>query len=267
MNKALAKLHDRITHANSLVCVGLDSDFSKLPEQFLTHETPQFAFNQWIIDQTHEYVAAYKLNLAFYEARGAQGWVELELTMRYLRNKYPEIFTIADAKRADIGSTNLGYVQALFDHLGFDAVTINPYLGSEAIEPFLAREDKVSIILCKTSNPGSDELQDLEVGGTSKLWQVVAEKVSRNWNKKGNCMMVVGATYPEEMAHIRKIAGDMPFLVPGIGVQGGDLAGTLKAGLTKQGRGLVINSARGIIFSHDPQAATQDLHQQINSYR
>lgn len=277
MSEGIEKLNTRITSANSLLCVGLDAEYTKLPEQFLSHETPQFAFNKWVIDQTHEYVMAFKPNLAFYEAQGAQGWQELALTMRYLRNEYPDVFTIADAKRADIGSTNMGYVQAIWDELGFDAVTVNPYLGSEAILPFLERKDKVPIILCRTSNPGAGELQDLEITRgyrhsgagkkTKKLWEIVAHKVVNEWNSRGNCMMVVGATYPQEMKEVREIAGEMPFLVPGIGAQGGDLEATLEAGLTEEGRGLVINSARGIIFSSSPRQAAQDLFQQSNQLR
>lgn len=266
ISHAIEKLETRIKAANSLVCVGLDADFDKLPERFKALPEPQFEFNKWIINQTHEFVCAYKPNMAFYEARGEQGWHELNLTMEYLIEYHPDIFTICDAKRADIGNTNQGYVSALFDQLGFDAITLHPYLGQEALEPFLEREDKVSIILCKTSNPGSSELQD-QVLGEKKLWQSVAELVSRKWNSRNNCMLVVGATYPDELKQVRQIVGEMTLLVPGIGAQGGEVAATVKAGLNSQATGLIINSARAIIFADDPRGGAQDLQQAINQHR
>lgn len=248
----------RVKAITSMLCVGLDSDIKKLPAKFANQKFPQFEFNKWIIEQTHDLAAAYKPNAAFYEARGSQGWHELQMTMDYLRSEYPEIVTILDAKRADIGSTNEGYVTAIFDQLGFDAVTLHPYLGEEALQPFLARKDKACIILCKTSNPGAGELQDLELGEAGKkLWHIVAETVSQTWNKNGNCMLVVGATYPEDLAAIRKMVGDMIFLVPGVGAQGGEVK-DLKAGVTAEG-GMIINSARGIIFAKNPREAAQTL--------
>lgn len=263
---ALQKLVDRQKKSDSLLCVGLDSDMAKIPERFLKMKQPQFSFNTWIIDQTHQFAAAYKPNMAFYEARGDQGITELKLTLDYLQERHPEIMTICDAKRADIGSTNLGYVTSYFDWFGFDAVTLNPYLGREAIEPFLARSDKACIILCRTSNPGSGELQDLVVGPDKvPLWQVVAQKVATDWNANQNCMLVVGATYPEEMAQIRQVSGDMPFLVPGVGEQGGDLRAVLRAGLTKNQEGLLINASRSIIFAADPAAAAKTMVDQIRA--
>ena len=186
--------------------------------------------------------------------------------MDYLHANYPDVFTICDAKRADIGNTNNGYVTAIFDWLGFDAMTIHPYLGSEALEPFLKRADKVSIILCRTSNPGAGEFQDIETAG-EPLWQAVAKKVSKEWNKNGNCMMVVGATYPAEMKKIREIAGDMTFLVPGIGAQGGSVKDAVGAGLNSEKKGMIINSSRGIIFSADPAGEARKLRDEINKYR
>jgi orotidine-5'-phosphate decarboxylase len=250
--------------SKSLLCIGLDSDFAKIPKRFYDEQFPQFEFNKWIIDQTHEYVSAYKPNLAFYESQGMQGWHELKLTLDYLEEKHPDIFTIADAKRADIGSTNEGYVTAIFDRFGFDAVTLNPYLGEEALRPFLERQGKTCIILCKTSNPGSGEFQDLPVGNKNEpLWQVVSERVAKKWNKAGNCMLVVGATYPKELAVVRKIVGEMVILVPGVGTQGGDLQAVLKHGTTKQGKGLLINVGRSVIFAQDPQAVIAELASQI----
>lgn len=268
------KLHDRQKKLHSLLCVGLDSDIAKIPHRFHSLKYPQFEFNKWIIDQTHEYVCAYKPNIAFYEARGDQGIKELKMTAEYLQENHPDIFTICDAKRADIGNTNEGYVKSIFDWYGFDAVTLNPYLGREAIQPFLDRKDKVSIILCKTSNPGGGEIQDVQVrhpepdnesmakskgeessnsGSASvPLWQLIAYKVAREWNENDNCMLVVGATYPEQLAQVRQIIGTMDILVPGVGSQGGDLQQTLDAGLTPGKKGLIISISRSIIFAKDP---------------
>ncbi len=256
------KLDQRAKQVNSLLCVGLDSDINRLPERFLTQEYPQFEFNKWIIEQTHQHVCAYKPNLAFYEARGEAGWKELAMTTKYLRQNYPDIFLIADAKRGDIGSTNEGYVTAIFDELGFDAVTLSPYLGQEALQPFLERKDKACIILCRTSNPGAGEFQDLVTDG-KPVWQRVAQNVAKKWNKNGNCMLVVGATYPQELEQVRQAVGEMWLLVPGIGAQGGDLEAVLKVGLNKQGRGLVINSSRGIIFADDPENESKKLFASI----
>lgn len=263
----LEKYNQRVDQVNSLLCVGLDSDLAKIPDQFKSMEYPQFAFNQWIIDQTHQYVSAYKPNSAFYEARGDRGLHELRLTTAYLKEKYPTIALILDAKRADIGSTNEGYVTAIFDWLGFDAVTLHPYLGREALEPFFKRQDKACIILCKTSNPESGELQNLILNSGEKIWQKVAIKVSQQWNQNGNCLLVVGATYPEEMKQVRELTGEMTFLVPGIGAQGGELSSVMKAGLNKEKKGLIINSARGIIFAPDPSLAVKQLRDEINQYR
>jgi len=262
----LDKYNRRVDAIDSLVCVGLDSEMEKIPARFSDDEFPQFAFNRWIIDQTAEYAASVKPNMAFYEARGAQGLNELQMTMEYLRAQHPEIVTICDAKRADIGNTNRGYVTAVFDEMGFDAVTLHPYLGREALAPFLERTDKGCIILCRTSNSGAGEFQDMDVEGRP-LWQAVAEKVDGDWNSSGNCMLVVGATYPDEMRAIRALAPQMTFLVPGVGAQGGDAASVVAAGLDAHGRGLMISSSRGIIFSDDPAGAARELRDEINAAR
>lgn len=259
---ALAKLQARMGSVGSLVCVGLDSSLGRLPERFDRENHPQLVFNEWVIEQTLPYAAAYKPNLAFYEARGAKGWDELARTMELLRSMAPDVFTIADAKRADIGPTNAGYVTGLFDELGFDAATLHPYLGAEALRPFLEREDKACIVLCRTSNPGAAELQDLEVGG-APLWETVATRVRDGWNAKGNCLLVVGATYPTELARARELCPDLTFLVPGVGAQGGDAATVVAHGLDAAGRGLLINSSRGIIFADDPAAEARKLRDQI----
>ncbi len=247
---------DKIVKKNkSLVCVGLDQN--------------QFLFNKKIIEATHDLVCSYKLNTAFYESIGYEGINALKDTCDYLVKKYPEIPIIIDAKRGDIGNTNQGYVQFIFKYLGADAVTVHPYLGEEAIRPFLDCKDKGIIILCKTSNPGSDEFQNLYLvndrGPDKKLlYQIVAENVAKKWNKNKNCMLVVGATYPDELKVVRKIVGDMTLLVPGIGAQGGDLEATLKVGLNSKKQGLIINSSRGIIFSQNPRDEAMKLRNEIN---
>lgn len=263
---AMDKLARRVGQVNSLLCVGLDSDISKIPTRFQKRKYPQFEFNKWIIEETHEFVSAYKPNTAFYEARGEMGWHELKMTMEYLRENYPNIFTICDAKRADIGNTNEGYVSGIFDWLNFDAVTLNPYLGREALLPFLERKDKVSIILCRTSNPGASEFQDL-LSNRRPLWQTVAEHVRDDWNANNNCMLVIGATYPGELAIIRKLIPGMSFLIPGIGAQGGELGAVLEAGLGQDKNGLLINSSRGIIFSAGPAVEAKKLQVEINNSR
>ncbi len=251
------KLDSIVKKNKSLVCVGLDSDVRKIPQG------GQFLFNKTIIQATADLVCSYKLNTAFYEAIGHEGINALKDTCNYLRQKYPEIPIIIDAKRADIGNTNQGYVQFVFTYLGADAVTVHPYLGEEAIRPFLDQKDKGIIILCRTSNPGAGEFQDLLIDG-KPLYKIVAENVVNKWNANKNCMLVVGATYPDELREVRKIVGDMTLLVPGIGAQGGDLEATLKAGLNSKKQGLMINSSRGIIFAKNPRDEAMKLRNEIN---
>lgn len=246
------KLDKIVKKNNSLLCIGLDQS--------------SFASNKKIVDQTFDLVCAYKPNSAFYEAEGAKGIEELKKTCDYIKEKHPNIVIILDAKRADIGNTNEGYVKYAFDYLGVDAITLHPYLGSEAIKPFLDRIDKGCIILVRTSNPGAGEFQDLKIGKKT-LYQIVAEKVSKVWNKNGNCLMVVGATYPEELKEIRKIAPNVTFLVPGIGAQGGDVEKTVKSGLDKNNAGMIINSSRAIIFAQNPRQEALKTKNLINSYR
>lgn len=240
------KLDKIVAKNNSLVCVGLDQG--------------EFEFNQKIIEQTHDLVCAYKPNFAFYEALGTKGWENLKKTVEYIQRYHSGVVTIADAKRADIGNTNAGYVKAIFDELKFDAVTVNPYLGREALQPFLDRTDKGIIILCKTSNPGSGEFQDL-------IWEKVARNVANEWNRNNNCLLVASATYPEELAKIRQIVGEMTLLVPGIGAQGGEVEKTVRAGLNSKRAGMIINSSRGIINASNPQLEAQKLRDEINKYR
>lgn len=253
---AINKLNVRVEATKSLLCIGLDADLSKVPDGFYDKNYPQFEFNKWIIDQTHQFAAAYKPNLAFYEGRGSAGWWELEMTMRYLRENYPDIFTIADGKRADIGSTNVQYAVELFENLEFDAVTLHPYVGQEALQPFLDYKDKVSIVLCKTSNSGSGEFQDLLVDG-EPLWKVVARQVSQKWNSNNNCMLVVGATYPETLKEVRQEIDDMWLLVPGVGEQGGEMKTVIEMGANSYGKGVLINVSRGIIYGKSPHMLAQ----------
>lgn len=268
------KLARAVAKNNSLLCVGLDPDVAKMPAKIAKARNPLFTFNKSIIDATADLVCAFKPNSAFYEAYGADGIKQLKQTADYIRQKYPYLTLILDAKRADIGNTNDGYVEYVFDYLGMDAVTLHPYLGSEALKPFLARKDKGLIILCRTSNPGAAELQDVKVKG-KPLYEHVASLVAKNWNVKNNCLLVVGATYPKEMKVIRSIVGpDMPFLVPGVGAQGGDVKATVKAGVNAKSEGLIISSSRATIFAssgHDFAEAAREhamsLKNEINMYR
>jgi orotidine-5'-phosphate decarboxylase len=227
------------------VCIGLDPVLEKIPK---VTKGNFFEFNKAIIDKTHDVVLAYKPNSAFYEAKGAEGIEELKKTCDYLSKNYSDIPIILDAKRGDIGSTNEGYVAFAFDYLRVDAITIHPYLGKEAVKPFLDRKDKGIIILCKTSNPGSGEFQDLKIDGKT-LYEIVAQKVITEWNENGNICFVVGGTYPEEFKTVRKIVGNVPILIPGIGAQGGDLEKTVRNGKDDNNQGMIISSSRGIIFA------------------
>lgn len=265
----LDKLNQRIDQTKSLLCIGLDSDITKIPHSFLQTDNPQFAFNRSIIDATQDICCAYKINSAFYEANGLKGWMAMAQTIDYLHQNIPQALIIMDAKRADIGNTSAQYAQAFFETLRCDAITLHPWLGKEALAPFLAYPDKASIILCKTSNLGGNEIQDWSIHDQNKaipLWQKLARQVSQEWNELKNCMLVVGATQPEALKIIRSEVGDMPILVPGIGAQGGDLKAILTAGLTANKRGLIINASRSIIFAESPRTAAMDLHQAIQSH-
>lgn len=266
MNAVIQKYDRRAEQLNTLLCVGLDADPARIPARFTSEPHPQFAFNRWVIEQTAPYAAAFKPNIAFYEGRGTDGLNELKMTVEYLREHHPDVMTICDAKRADISTTNDGYVRAIFDLLGFDAVTLNPYLGGEALRPFLDRTDKASILLCRTSNPGSGEIQSLTVEG-KPVWKIIAERVRDRWNTHGNCMLVMGATYPDELREVRSVVGDMTLLVPGIGTQGGSVEQTVQLGRNRAGRGLIINASRGIIFADDPAEAARQLRDAINACR
>lgn len=261
---SLRKLEARMDSSRSLLCVGLDPEMGRMPERFGRASYPLFSFCREIVDSTAEFAVAFKPNAAFFEAHGARGWDELAMVFAHLREQYPDHFSICDAKRGDIGSTNRGYVRAVFDGFGADAITLHPYLGAEALRPFLERQDKASILLCRTSNPGAGELQDLLLGGRP-LWEHVAERASTDWNAHQNCMLVVGATWPEEMRRIREIAPEMSFLVPGIGAQGGDVNTIVRAGLRPDGKGLVLSSSRAILYSERPAEAARAARDTINA--
>jgi len=263
---AVKKYNQRVDAINSLVCVGLDSDLNKIPDSYKKYALPQFEFNRHIMAETAEFAAAFKFNMAFYEARGEDGLKELALSVAYARDSHPDILTICDAKRSDIGNTSAAYAYAVFEELGFDAVTLNPYLGRDALQPFLDYKDKACIILCRTSNDGSGEFQNLEIDG-KPLWQVVAERVATEWNTNNNCMLVVGATYPKVLEQVRAVVGDMTLLIPGIGAQGGDIETVIQSGHNSQRKGLMINSSRSIIFAEKPASATQYLRDAINACR
>ncbi len=255
--------------ANSLVCVGLDPDPARMPADIISQPRAFFAFNQRIIDATSGIAAAYKPQIAFYSALGKES--ELVDSISYLRERAPAALVILDAKRSDIGNTAEAYAREAFDRYAADAVTVNPYMGEDSVAPFLVRPDRGAIILCRTSNPGARDFQDLSVDG-KPLYVHVAERAVTHWNQRSNIMLVVGATYPSEMAALRRAHPDVPFLVPGIGAQGGDLEATLAAGLDARGAGLLINSSRGIIYAGGGsadgiRAAAMELREAINRRR
>lgn len=263
---AVTKYEARVMAANSLLCVGLDSDAERIPARFKAEDSPQFAFNRWIIDQTADYASAFKLNVAFYETQGESGWAAMRQTVAYLKLHHPQVLVIADAKRGDIGNTSANYAAALFDDLDFDAVTLSPYLGQVALQPFLDRTDKGCIILARTSNPGAMEFQGLLVEGRP-LWEHVITRVRDHWNSNGNGMLVVGATNTADLRRARELAGNMLLLVPGVGAQGGDAGQVVQAGQDENGRGLIVNASRSIIFADDPAAAAQSLRDALNTAR
>ncbi|WP_158838165.1 orotidine-5'-phosphate decarboxylase [Polaribacter sp. L3A8] len=236
----------QIKKKNSFLCIGLDVDLNKIPSHLLKEEDPIFAFNKAIIDATHHLCVAYKPNTAFYEAYGIKGWQSLEKTIQYLNSNYPEIYTIADAKRGDIGNTSTMYAKAFFEDLAFDSVTVAPYMGKDSVEPFLAFKNKHTIMLALTSNEGAFDFQTKEVNGR-ELYKEVLE-TSKGWENSENLMYVVGATKAEYFKEIRKIVPNSFLLVPGVGAQGGNLQDVCKYGLSEN-IGLLINSSRGIIYA------------------
>jgi orotidine-5'-phosphate decarboxylase len=257
------------TTSGGLLCVGLDPDMDKLPAELAGRSDPLLAFNKRIVDATAGIAAAYKPQAAFYSAVG--GEAQLEASIRHVRERAPHALVILDGKRNDIGNTAEAYAREAFDRYGADAVTVNPYMGADSVLPFVARPDRGAILLCRTSNPGARDFQDLLVDGLP-LYRRVAERADRDWNGQHNLMLVVGATYPAEMAELRRAHPGLTFLVPGIGVQGGDLEHMLAAGLDADAAGLLINSARGVIYAGGGQSAAireaaQALYDAINRGR
>lgn len=244
MNKQ--QLFNQIKQKQSFLCVGLDTDINKIPQELLAMEDPVFEFNKQIINKTAQYAVAYKPNTAFYEVYGTKGWLSLERTIQYIHNNYPEIFVIADAKRGDIGNTSANYAKAFFNTLKADALTVAPYMGKDSVEPFLNFEDKWVVLLALTSNAGSKDFQYLSVGDKMLHQQVL--QTAATWADSEKMMFVVGATHPEELGEIRKMLPDYFFLVPGVGAQGGDLQAVAKNGLNNE-CGLLVNSSRGIIYA------------------
>ena len=255
---------------NSLLCVGLDPDLLKIPPSIAGNERI-FTFNREIIDATAKWVCAFKPQIAYYAAVGAEK--ELEMTIAHIRENYPDIPVILDAKRGDIGATATMYAREAFERYGADAVTVNPYMGGDTLAPFLEYQDRGVIILCRTSNPGSGEIQGLQTSEGS-VANVVARLANEKWNRFDNIGLVIGATYPEQIAEVRQLVGDMPLLIPGIGAQGGDLTKVLENGLDDTGAGLLINASRSIMyasscpdFSKYAEMEARRLSEQINQLR
>lgn len=244
------QLIQQIQQKKSFLCIGLDVDLEKIPQHLLTKEDPIFEFNKTIIDATHDLCVAYKPNIAFFEAYGVKGWISLKKTIQYINENYPQIFTIADAKRGDIGNTSTMYAKAFFQDLEFDSITVAPYMGKDSVEPFLSFENKHTIMLALTSNEGAFDFQTLTTNG-KELYQQVIE-TSKTWKNTQNLMYVVGATKAEYFQEIRKIIPESFLLVPGVGAQGGNLQEVCKYGMNKN-VGLLINSSRGIIYASKNQ--------------
>jgi orotidine-5'-phosphate decarboxylase len=249
--------------------VGLDPDPAKFPEDLADDASALATFDRRIIDATAEFAAAYKPQIAFYSALGAED--QLVSSIRYIRERAPAALVILDAKRGDIGNTAAAYVHEAFERYGADAVTVNPYMGEDSVRPFLARPDRGALVLCRTSNPGGRDFQNLMLDGLP-LYRHVAKHAAEHWNEHGNLMLVVGATVPREMADLRQAHPELPFLVPGVGAQGGDLAALLSAGLDAEGAGLLISASRSIIYADGGsaegiRAAAAELHAAINFNR
>jgi len=265
------QLKQRWENSNSLLCVGLDPDLSRFPDILKRSPKPIFEFNKAIIDATHDLVCAYKPQIAYFAAVSAED--QLQATIDYIHQNYPDIPVILDAKRGDIGSTAAMYALESFERYAADAVTLNPYMGYDSAQPFLSYADKGCVFLCRTSNAGAADYQDLLVDG-KPLYMRVARRISEQWNGNHNCLLVVGATWPEQMADLRVVVGDMPFLVPGIGAQGGDVGAIMQAGLTSNKQGLLINSSRGILyagggsdFAEQSRKQALLLRDEINQFR
>lgn len=259
---SLERLKQEIFSKKSFLCVGLDVDLNKIPPFLLKESDPIFAFNKAIIDATHPYTIAYKPNIAFYEAYGEKGWQSLRKTIDYLNEQHPHIFTIADAKRGDIGNTATMYAKAFFEDLQFDSVTVAPYMGQDSVEPFLAFEHKATILLALTSNKGAFDFQTLTTEGAPLYQQVLTR--SQQWHNVHNLMYVVGATKAEYLADIRRIVPQSFLLVPGVGAQGGDLREVCKYGLNDS-VGLIINASRAVIYASQGEDFAQKAGEAAHS--
>ena len=243
----LSKLHDQINNKKSFLCIGLDIDKDKIPKSLLKFDDPIFEFAKRIIDSTNQYAIAYKPNIAFFEAYGADGFKSLKKIVNYLNQSYPEIFTIADAKRGDIGNTSKMYANAFLKELNFDSITVSPYMGYDSVEPFLSIEDKLVFLLTLTSNNGSNDFQELDIDDNNKLYQKVIE-ISKTWKNSSRIMYVVGAKNTKEILKIRRMVPNSYLLIPGVGAQGGNMTEICKYGLDKNLK-LIINSTRSIIYA------------------
>ena len=264
-------LRQRWNESDSLVCVGLDPEPAKLPPKFTDDPDAMFAFCRDVVDATAEFACAFKPQIAHFAARGAED--ALGRLIAHVHAAHPGIPVILDAKRGDIGSTAQHYAAEAFDRFQADAVTANPYLGRDSVQPFLDRADRGVVILCHTSNPGAGDFQDLDVGGRP-LYQHVAERVARDWNGHGNCALVVGATWPAQLREVRAIVGDMPLLIPGVGAQGGDVEAVVRNGLAADGAGLLVSSSRAILYASGGDdyaeaaaSAAKTLRDGINRHR
>lgn len=271
MRSFMDRLRDRWHGADTLVCVGLDPEPAKFPARFAHDPDAIFHFCRDIVDATAPYVCAFKPQIAHFAAAHAEE--ALRMLILHIGFRYPDIPVILDSKRGDIGSTAQHYAAEAFDRYGADAVTVNPYLGRDSVQPFLDRADKGVVVLCRTSNPGAGDLQDMVIGGRP-LYQHVAEKIAREWNDNDNCALVVGATWPDQLREVRAIVGDVPFLVPGIGAQGGDVQAVVSNARTRDGTGLVVSSSRAILYASagDDYAeaaahAARALRDEINRHR
>lgn len=250
------KLSAAWSSQRSLLCVGLDPDVARMPAEFQSRPDGVYEFCKAIVDATADAACSFKPQIAYFAALRAED--QLEALCSYIRTAYPHIPLVLDAKRGDIGATAEQYAREAFERYGADAVTVNPYMGSDSVAPYLEWKDSGVIVLCRTSNPGGSDLQFLKVDGIP-LYQHVARMVSERWNRNGQCGLVVGATFPEELAQVRSIVGDMPLLVPGIGAQGGDIAATVAAGCSSDGAGMMINSSRAILYAAPGISGNEDF--------
>ena len=261
---------------NSMLCVGLDPIFDKIPAKFKNQEEPLYEFCKYIVDETSEFASCFKPNSAFFEAEGSNGLAQLKKIVNYIKSSFPELLVILDAKRGDIDSTNEGYVKFAFSYFKADAITLSPYLGREAMTPFLNLKEKGCIFLCKTSNNGSAEFQNLQLvskknlkvdkSESSNLFEYLAKQIEYSWNENNNCMLVAGATNPNDLKKIRECAPTLPILIPGVGAQGGDLKLSVQNASDSNKSGILIAVSRSIIYSDNPRKEAGNIRDEINSY-